>query len=418
MPTEPENTPPPDPPDGPPASGPGRRRALLAAGAVIAAGVGAAVGELATGGTLFGGAAGTGRAPGGAAGPAAPPQDGAIPFHGARQSGLTGPQLAATRLLAFDLPPNSPTAERSSLRALLADWTGLLSATAAGTPPDPRLRGDDGPPRTASLVGLGPALAARLGLAVPGGLAEPPPFPGDRLDPARGGGDLLLQLSATDPWTLAVLTELAGSAAHSVGFVPRWSQSGFLPTTRPGATPRNLFGFKDGTANPDEEAARQWVWGPPGPHENATVLVYRRIRMDTAAFAALPAERQEAAMGRRAADGAPLTGTAERDEPDLYAKHPDGAYVIPATAHVRLTGPRLDGGARMLRRGYSYDDAPDDRGLLFAAFVRDTAQFTRVQSRLAERDALNPFLTHTASAVAYVLPGAPLGTVLGAGLLD
>ncbi|MFD8319780.1 Dyp-type peroxidase [Kitasatospora purpeofusca] len=422
MPTEPENAPPSenvrpsDPPAGsaagPLASAPGRRRALLTAGAVLAAGLGAAVGELAHGGSLFGGSTGSGRTPG-----AAPPAEAAIPFHGARQSGLTGPQLPSTRLLAFDLPTNSPAAERASLRTLLADWTGLLSATAAGTPPDPRLRGDDGPPRTASLVGLGPALAARLALAVPGGLAELPAFPGDRLDPARGGGDLLLQLSAADPWTLAVLTELADAAARSAGAVPRWSQSGFLPPTRPGATPRNLFGFKDGTANPDEDAARQWVWGPPGPHENATVLVYRRIRMDTAAFAALPAERQEAAMGRRAADGAPLTGTAEHDEPDLYAKHPDGAYVIPATAHVRLTGPRLDGGARMLRRGYGYDDAPDDRGLLFAAFVRDTAQFTRVQSRLAERDALNPFLTHTASAVAYVLPGAPPGTVLGAQLL-
>ncbi|MEV0193049.1 Dyp-type peroxidase [Kitasatospora purpeofusca] len=434
MPTEPENAPlsesarPSDPPAAPPtgssvappagspASGPGRRRALLAAGAVLAAGIGATVGELVHPGALFGGPTGSGRTSADAAA-GAPPTEAAIPFHGARQSGLTGPQLPATRLLAFDLPPNSAAADRNSLRTLLADWTRLLSATAAGTPPDPRLRGDDGPPRTTSLVGLGPALAARLALAVPAGLAEPPAFPGDRLDPARGGGDLLLQLSAADPWTLAVLTELAGTAARSAGAVPRWSQSGFLPPTRPGATPRNLFGFKDGTANPDEDAARQWVWGPPGPHENATVLVYRRIRMDTAAFAALPAERQEAAMGRRAADGAPLTGTAEHDEPDLYAKHPDGAYVIPATAHVRLTGPRLDGGARMLRRGYGYDDAPDDRGLLFAAFVRDTAQFTRVQSRLAERDALNPFLTHTASAVAYVLPGAPPGTVLGAQLL-
>ncbi|MFJ8431247.1 Dyp-type peroxidase [Kitasatospora sp. NPDC094019] len=431
MPTEPENAPPDfaspentptsgpppsDPPAGPSASGPGRRRALLAVGAVLAAGFGAAAGELAPGGSVFGGSllggsTGSGRPP--ARGVGAPPPEAAIPFHGVRQSGLTGPQLATTRLLAFDLPSNSPVADRTALRTVLAEWTGLLAATAAGTPPDPRLRGDDGPPRTASLVGLGPALAARLSLAVPGGLAEPPVFPGDRLDPARGGGDLLLQLSAADPWTLAVLTELAGAAAHSAGALPRWSQSGFLPPTRPGVTPRNLFGFKDGTANPDEDAARQWVWGPPGPHENATVLVYRRIRMDTAAFAALPTEGQEAAMGRRVGDGAPLTGAAERDEPDLYAKHPDGAYVIPATAHVRLTGPRLDGGARMLRRGYSYDDAPDDRGLLFAAFVRDTAQFTRVQSRLAERDALNPFLAHTASAVAYILPGAPPGTVLG-----
>ena len=29
----------------------------------------------------------------------------------------------------------------------------------------------------------------------------------------------------------------------------RWSQTGFLPTTAPGETPRNLMGFKDGTRN-------------------------------------------------------------------------------------------------------------------------------------------------------------------------
>ncbi|MFF8772650.1 Dyp-type peroxidase [Kitasatospora sp. NPDC015120] len=399
MPTEPENA---SSSDLPAAAGVGRRRALLAAGAVLAAGVGAAVGELVE----------HERAPGRATTPGAPPPAAPIPFHGARQSGLTAPQLPATRLLAFDLPQATAADGRETLRTLLTAWTRTLAA-AAGPSPDPRLRADGAQARFTSLVGLGPGLAARLALTVPAGFAELPPFPGERLDPARGGGDLLLQLGAADPWTLAVLAELAATAAHGAGAAPRWAQSGFLPPTAPGVTPRNLFGFKDGTANPDEDAARQWVWGPPGPHQDATVLVYRRIRMDTAAFAALPGEQQDLAMGRRAGDGAPLTGTAEHDEPDLYAKHPDGAYVIPTTSHVRLTGPRLDGGARMLRRGYSYDDAPGDRGLLFCAFMRDPGQFTRVQNRLAERDALNPFLEHTASAVAYVLPGAPEGTALG-----
>ncbi|MEV0530549.1 Dyp-type peroxidase [Kitasatospora sp. NPDC050463] len=401
MPTEPENASSSNPSAAP---GLGRRRALLAAGAVLAAGVGAAAGELAAGD----------RTPGRTAAAGGPPPEAPIPFHGVRQSGVTAPQLPATKLVAFDLPPSSAAADREALRTLLAAWTRTLAAATAvdGASTDPRLRAG-GATRLTSLVGLGPALAARLGLVVPAGLAELPPFPGDRLDPARGGGDVLLQLCAADHWTLAVVNELATTAAQAAGATPRWSQSGFLPGTEPGATPRNLFGFKDGTANPDEDAARQWVWGPPGPHQDATVLVYRRIRMDTAAFAALPEEKQNFAMGRRAGDGAPLTGAAEHDEPDLYAKHPDGAYVIPAAAHVRLAGPRLDGGARMLRRGYSYDDAPGDRGLLFCAFVRDPGQFSRVQDRLAARDALNPFVEHTASAVAYVLPGAPEGTALG-----
>ncbi|GLW53731.1 Dyp-type peroxidase [Kitasatospora phosalacinea] len=335
--------------------------------------------------------------------PAAAPPPAAVPFHGARQAGVTHPQLPATRLLALDLPAD---ADRAALRALLAATGNVLARAADGTLDDPRL---DGTPPVTTLAALGPALTARLRLPTPDGFAELPALPGDRLDPARSGGDLLLQVSAGQPWTTGVLTEHLLAATTAAGAVLRWHQSGFLPPTPDGQTPRNLFGFKDGTANPDPADPALW-------QRDGTVLVYRRIRMDTAAFAALPADRRDLATGRRADTGAPLTGSAEHDDPDIYAKHPDGSYVIPATAHVRLSSPRLDGGARMLRRGWSYDDAPTDRGLLFCAFMRDPALFTRVQTRLAERDALTPFLTHTASAVGWVLPGVQRGGTLGEGL--
>ncbi|MFE6502774.1 Dyp-type peroxidase [Kitasatospora sp. NPDC057738] len=383
------------------------RRALITGGAVAAAGLGAGAAALALGG-------GDGRADPGR--PAAAPEPSAEPFHGERQAGVTAPQQPATQLLAFDLAPAATSDGRAALRGLLGGLTRVLAEAAGASPADARLR-DGRPAGLSSLVGVGPGLAARLGLNVPPALlTELPAFPGDRLDPARGGGDLVVQLCAVDRWPLSVVAEQVGDAARAAGATVRWTQSGFLARTTGGATPRNLFGFKDGTANPDGTDSGQWVWGPPGPYEHGTTLVYRRIRMDTAAFAALPGDRQEQVMGRRAGDGAPLTGTAEHDEPDIYTKNPDGSYVIPATAHVRLSSPRLDGGARMLRRGYSYDDGPGDRGLLFCAFMRDPAQFTRVQNRLAARDALNAFVEHTASAVAYVLPGAPEGGTLGEGL--
>ncbi|MEE1769443.1 Dyp-type peroxidase [Streptomyces sp. JV185] len=342
----------------------------------------------------------------------APASEAAIPFHSARQAGVTAPQQPETYLLSFDLPRTSAANGQKALRSVLGALTRTLATAASDAPPDPRLQGG-GATRLTSLVGIGPALAARLGLNVPSSLQELPPFPGDRLDPRRSDGDLLVQLCAADRWTLTVVAELVGGAAHTAGAVPRWTQSGFLPHTPPGTTPRNLFGSKDGTANPDHAAAEQWVWGPPGGHGDGTVLVYRRIRMDVAGFAALSESRRDRAIGRRARDGVALSGTAEHDEPDIYAKNPDGSYVIPATAHVRLASPRFDGGARMLRRSYSYDDGPADRGLLFCAFMRDSAQFTRVQNRLAGRDALTPFLQHRASAVAYVLPGAASAGTLG-----
>ncbi|MFE7429870.1 Dyp-type peroxidase [Streptomyces sp. NPDC057545] len=379
----------------------GRRRALLAGGAVLAAGIGAAADELARGDRTADSAT-----------LGAPPTESAIPFHGARQAGVMAPQQPATHLLSFDLPQTSAATDRKTLRGVLGALTRTLAAAASDTPPDPRLQGG-GASRLTSLVGIGPALAARLGLNVPASLGELPSFPGDRLDPRRSGGDLLVQLCAADRWTLTVVAELADRAAHAAGAVPRWTQSGFMPHTAPGTTPRNLFGSKDGTANPDRAAAEQWVWGPSGAHRDGTVLVYRRIRMDVTGFAALPENQRDQVIGRRARDGVPLGGTAEHDEPDIFAKNPDGSYVIPATAHVRLASPRFDGGARMLRRSYSYDDGPADRGLLFCAFMRDPARFTRVQNRLAARDALNPFLQHRASAVAYVLPGAAPAGILG-----
>ncbi|MFJ5921737.1 Dyp-type peroxidase [Kitasatospora sp. NPDC092948] len=362
------------------------RRMLLSAGAVLAAGAGAA----------------TATALGRGSGHQAPALPAPVPHYGARQSGLTYRQLPATRLLALDLPA---TADRDALRGLLAALDKVLAAASDGSLADPRLSAAP----VSSLAAVGPALAARLKLDAPAELAELPAFPGDRLDPARGGGDLLLQISAEQPWTTGVLTEHLLTAARPFGAAPRWSQAGFLPNVPDGETPRNLFGFKDGTANPDPADPGLW-------HSDGTILVYRRIRMDTAAFAAVPTDRQELAMGRHLMSGAPLSGTAEHDDPDIYIKHPDGSYVIPVDAHVRLSSPRLDGGARMLRRGYSYDDGPDDRGLLFCAFMRDPALFTRVQNRLAENDALNPYLTHNASAVAWVLPGSrpdrPLGATL------
>ncbi|MFI1584837.1 Dyp-type peroxidase [Embleya sp. NPDC020630] len=382
----------------PAASGLGRR-ALLATGAALAAAVGAAAEPKASRPQRRDTASG------------APPAA-AIPFHGLRQAGVTGPQLPTTHILSFDVPPTTAGADRETLRNILTALTHTLSGAAAGTLPDPRLHTGE-PTRLACVVGVGPTLATRLALNVPAELADLPAFPGDRLDPARSNGDIILQLCAADRWTLTIVAELATAAAQSAGAVPRWTQSGFLPHTPPGITPRNLFGLKDGTANPDDPTAGRWVWGPPGSHEHATTLVFRKIHMDVAGFAAIHQDHQSKMIGRRAADGVPLTGTTEHDDPDIYAKHPDGSYVIPVTAHVRLTSPRLDAGARMLRRSYNYDDAPTDRGLLFCAYMRDPGLFTRVQSRLAARDALNPFLEHRSSAVAYILPGTPPGEPLG-----
>ncbi|MGH4033134.1 Dyp-type peroxidase [Actinomycetota bacterium Odt1-20B] len=262
--------------------------------------------------------------------------------------------------------------------------------------------------RVTLTVAAGPGLYRKLGLRTPDRLQDLPAFPGDRLQARRSGGDLLVQLCADDPLACRnTAARLTDQARDALGL--RWRQSGFLPPHAAHETPRNLFGFKDGTENPPRSELPHWVWDGSG----GTHLVYRRIHMDVGRFTALPEDRQEDVIGRHLASGAPLGARTERDAVDLYAKTPQGRYVIPADAHVRLAHSRLDGGARMLRRGYSYDDGGDDKGLLFIAYMRDPALFVRVQQRLAAEDAMSAFTEHRASAVGYVLPAPGPGENLG-----
>ncbi|WP_406365672.1 methyltransferase domain-containing protein [Streptomyces sp. NBC_01546] len=54
---------------------------------------------------------------------------------------------------------------------------------------------------------------------------------------------------------------------------------------------------------------------------------------------------RDQAIGRRNADGAPLTGGAETTPADLDAARPDGVPFIATNAHIRLAAPATTGGA-------------------------------------------------------------------------
>ncbi|MGK3885395.1 Dyp-type peroxidase, partial [Enterococcus faecium] len=91
---------------------------------------------------------------------------------------------------------------------------------------------------------------ARAGAAAPDWLRPLPAFTIDRLRPEYGDGDLLLQIAADDPVTVAHATRMLLKDARAFA-APRWVQQGFRRahgTTRPGTTMRNLFGQVDGTA--------------------------------------------------------------------------------------------------------------------------------------------------------------------------
>ncbi|MFF9982172.1 Dyp-type peroxidase [Streptomyces erythrochromogenes] len=153
-------------------------------------------------------------------------------------------------------------------------------------------------------------------------------------------------------------------------------------------------------------------------------VVIRRLRMLLDHWDALPQAHREQALGRRACDGAPLTGGGEHAPADLAAARPDGVSVIATSAHVRLAAPASNNGATMVRRSWSYHDghradgAPD-AGLLFTAWQQDPRTgFVPVQQRLSRGDALSRHLVHEASAVFAVPGGIRPGAYVAQSLLE
>ncbi|MDQ7910997.1 Dyp-type peroxidase [Phytohabitans sp. ZYX-F-186] len=328
-----------------------------------------------------------------------------IPFHGGRQAGVDTPPQTHALVVGYALAPG---VVRDQLVRALGDWTTAASAMTSGRSSEPALAGTS-PARLTITVGFSGGLFKALGLAPAPGMVDLPAFPGDRLDPNRTGADVGVQLCADDPMQLAGAAAVLNRLADGV-LLPRWQRLGLRPTRQVG-TPRNLFGFKDGTANPTD--LDRHVWRPDG----STFLVVRQIRMDVPKFTALPLPDQEAVIGRSRESGAPLGARVETDEVDLFARTDDGAYVIPATAHVRAAHPRFDGGAEMLRRGYTYVDGAGEVGLLFLAFMRDPELFVRVQRRLSAVDGLRHFTETRGSALFWIPPGVAEGDWIGSALL-
>jgi deferrochelatase/peroxidase EfeB len=92
-------------------------------------------------------------------------------------------------------------------------------------------------------------------------------------------------------------------------------------------------------------------------------------------------------------------------------------------AHIRLASHAINGGVRVLRRGYNYTDGMDpatgelDAGLFFICFQRDPhTQFAALQRRLGAGDALNEYIEHTSSAVFAVPAGVRPGGYVAQGL--
>ncbi|MFF7447677.1 MULTISPECIES: iron uptake transporter deferrochelatase/peroxidase subunit [unclassified Streptomyces] len=357
-----------------------------------------------------------------------------VMFHGKHQPGILQGLQARGHLVAFDLAAG---AGRKGAAALLRRWSETarrLMAGEATASRDTDVARDAGPCSLTITFGFGHSFFARTGLEKqrPVALDPLPDFSSDHLDKARSNGDLWVQIGAND--ALVAFHALRAIQKDAVGAAKvRWQMNGFNRT--PGATAhpmtaRNLMGQIDGTRNPkpSESDFDQRIFvpasGTPAWMANGSYAVVRRIRMLLDDWEQLSVAEQENVIGRRKANGAPLSGGSETAEMDLEKTDSRGDLVVPINAHARITRPDQNGGAAMLRRPFSFHDGIDpdgmpDAGLLFVCWQADPLRgFVTVQRKLDRGDALSRFIRHESSGLFAVPGGAAEGEYVGQGLLE
>lgn len=359
---------------------------------------------------------------------AGPTPPAAFPFEGAHQAGILEPRQRAAVFVSFTVTSGDRDRLQQALRTLTSTirylttgrdvpYDGMASTAYENGVLGTRIA-PDGLTVTVS-VGAG-LFDHRFGLekVKPAQLRQMDEFPNDALDRGLCDGDLLLQICANNQDT----------ALHALRVIMRatradlqvlWRKEGFTSPPRPGGTPRNLLGFKDGTANQefadDRALVDRLVWtrgghGEPAWVEGGSYHVVRLIRMFVEFWDRVSITEQQRMIGRDRDSGAPLAGSGEFDVPN-YARDPYG-NVVPVTAHIRVANPH-DGSAddqRMLRRGFNYSDGTDpngqlDMGLIFVCFNQDLErQFVTVQKRLVDEplvDYISPF----GGGYFFALPG-------------
>ena len=356
----------------------------------------------------------------------------AIPFYGKRQSGITTPIQRQVYFAVLDLA----TEDLETIRGIFKSWTTyiarmmqgeLVEAYKSNTMLPPTDTGEAvgmGTERLTITVGVSPTFLDKLKLTskkLPE-LEDLPKFARDQLQEDFTGGDICIQACAEDAQVAfhAVRNLLRKGREH---LTLKWSQTGYAAITSQGSTPRNLFGFKDGTANvTSQDDFDRVIWcDQDNWMKNGTYLIVRRVQMHLETWDRTSLREQENTFGRHRDSGAPFGAVDEFDPVDLELKDDKGNLVIPEDCHVRLA---KEVGEEIYRRAFSYANGIDprtgqfDAGLLFISFQKDPQQFIKVQKNLGTKDKLNEYITHVGSGLFAILPGVEEGGYLGQSLFE
>lgn len=347
-----------------------------------------------------------------------------ISFYGKHQAGITTPMQKNIYFVVLDLR----TTDKNELIQLFKDWTDYSEKLVNGD-----LVKKDGsnallpPSDTGETVGLNPyrltltfgvsaSFLTKLGLEKkrPKLFRDLPAFPKEQLREQYTGGDIVIQACADDEQVaFHAVRNLIRKGRNKVTM--KWSQSGFAAIGDRMETPRNLFGFKDGTANvTTEKDFDKVVWADSQDWmKNGSYMAVRRIIMHLETWDRTNLQEQENTFGRYKESGAPFGKQNEFDEVDLF--------LLPVDSHVRLA-KEVD--LPILRRSYSYSDGIDpktgqfDAGLLFIAFQKDPDRFVKIQTNLGADDKMNEYVTHIGSGLFACFGGVKEGGYIGQDLFE
>lgn len=367
-----------------------------------------------------------------------------FPCYGAHQAGIATEHQPFAIMCAFDVTINSLDKLKQMFQTL-SQRIEFLTQGGQLHDPDPKLPpsgsgilGQDVPADGLTItVGVGNSLFdQRFGLAnkKPKRLSEMRDFPNDKLQADWCDGDISIQFCAFSPETCQnalrdVIKQLSPYA------IIKWSIDGFLPKAPEGQAARNLFGFRDGSANPDvsqEDIANQVLWtgiaanaqDEPAWAKNGTYQAVRLIRHFVEFWDRTPLQEQQTIFGREKYSGAPLGMKNEHDTPD-YTKDPEGK-VIPKDSHMRLANSRDSDFMKkhlLYRRPFDYSRGLSkagqlDVGLVFICYQANLEDGFIFVQNLLNTEPLEEYISPFGGGYFFVLPGFERNSYLGQALLE
>ncbi|OBX80005.1 peroxidase [Moraxella atlantae] len=352
-------------------------------------------------------------------------------FYGQHQAGITTPTQRQNYFLVLDLH----TTDRAAIVQMFKDWTEYAARLTQGdnikpygdspfVPPVDTGEADSlGAYGLTITFGISPSFLKKLGMEklAPPEFASLPAFPRDQIRPELAGGDICIQACAEDSQVaFHAVRQLVRQARSNITM--RWSQMGFVSFDSGNETPRNLFAFKDGTANQNTiKAPNDNIWIDRGWLKDGTYLVVRLIQMHLETWDRTSLKGQEETFGRHRDSGAAIGKTGEFDDFDVNASALNGKPLIPEISHMSLAKRT---GLHILRRSYSYASGIDPKtgqfnaGLLFISFQKSPAQFIGIQNALGRLDKMNEYTTHIGSGLFACFGGVQSGQYIGQALFE